>query len=34
VLLLRDIEKLDAEETARLPGLNAGAVKTRLQRAR
>jgi RNA polymerase sigma-70 factor (ECF subfamily) len=34
VLLLRDIEQLDTEETARLLGLNAGAVKTRLHRAR
>jgi RNA polymerase sigma-70 factor (ECF subfamily) len=34
VLLLRDIEELDTEETARLLGLNAGAVKTRLHRAR
>ena len=34
VLLLRDIEELDTEETARLLGLNPGAVKTRLHRAR
>jgi RNA polymerase sigma-70 factor (ECF subfamily) len=34
VLLLRDIEGLDTEETARMLGLNAGAVKTRLHRAR
>jgi RNA polymerase sigma-70 factor (ECF subfamily) len=34
VLLLRDIEGLDTEETARLLGLTAGAVKTRLHRAR
>jgi RNA polymerase sigma-70 factor (ECF subfamily) len=34
VLLLRDIEGLDTEETARLTGLGAGAVKTRLHRAR
>jgi RNA polymerase sigma-70 factor (ECF subfamily) len=34
LLLLRDIEELDTEETARLLGLNAGAVKTRLHRAR
>jgi RNA polymerase sigma-70 factor (ECF subfamily) len=34
VLLLRDIEGLDTEETARLLGVNAGAVKTRLHRAR
>ena len=34
VLLLRDIEELDTEETAQLLGINAGAVKTRLHRAR
>lgn len=34
VLLLRDIEGLDTEETARLMELSAGAVKTRLHRAR
>ena len=34
VLLLRDIEGLDTEETARLLGLTTGAVKTRLHRAR
>ncbi len=34
VLLLRDIEELDTEETARLLGVNAGVVKTRLHRAR
>lgn len=34
VLLLRDIEGYDTEETARLMGLNANAVKTRLHRAR
>src|SRR5690349_10231807 len=34
VLLLRDIEGLDTEEAARLLGLTAGAVKTRLHRAR
>jgi RNA polymerase sigma-70 factor (ECF subfamily) len=34
VLLLRDIEELDTDETARLLGLTAGAVKTRLHRAR
>lgn len=34
VLLLRDIEELDTEETATLLGLTAGAVKTRLHRAR
>lgn len=34
VLLLRDIEELDTEETARLLGLTTGAVKTRLHRAR
>jgi RNA polymerase sigma-70 factor (ECF subfamily) len=34
VLLLRDIEELDTEETARLLGLTPGAVKTRLHRAR
>lgn len=34
VLLLRDIEELDTEETARLLGIAPGAVKTRLHRAR
>jgi RNA polymerase sigma-70 factor (ECF subfamily) len=34
VLLLRDIEELDTEETARLLGIAGGAVKTRLHRAR
>jgi len=34
VLLLRDIEGMDTEETARMLGLSAGAVKTRLHRAR
>jgi RNA polymerase sigma-70 factor (ECF subfamily) len=34
VLLLRDIEELDTEETARLLALSPGAVKTRLHRAR
>jgi len=34
VLLLRDIEELDTAETAELLGINAGAVKTRLHRAR
>lgn len=34
VLLLRDIEELDTEETARLLGVNPGVVKTRLHRAR
>ena len=34
VLLLRDIEDLDTEETARILELTAGAVKTRLHRAR
>jgi RNA polymerase sigma-70 factor (ECF subfamily) len=34
VLLLRDIEELDTDETARRLGINAGAVKTRLHRAR
>lgn len=34
VLLLRDIEELDTEETARALGLSEGAVKTRLHRAR
>jgi RNA polymerase sigma-70 factor (ECF subfamily) len=34
VLVLRDIEELDTEETARLLGLNEGVVKTRLHRAR
>jgi RNA polymerase sigma-70 factor (ECF subfamily) len=34
VLLLRDIEQLDTDETARLLGVSAAAVKTRLHRAR
>jgi RNA polymerase sigma-70 factor (ECF subfamily) len=34
VLLLRDIEELDTEETARLLGLTIANVKTRLHRAR
>lgn len=34
VLMLRDIEDLDTEETARLLDLSTGAVKTRLHRAR
>jgi RNA polymerase sigma-70 factor, ECF subfamily len=34
ILLLRDIEELDTEETARLLGLTGAAVKTRLHRAR
>jgi RNA polymerase sigma-70 factor (ECF subfamily) len=34
VLVLRDIEELDTEETARALGLTASAVKTRLHRAR
>ncbi len=34
VLLLRDIEELDTEETAELMGISASAVKTRLHRAR
>jgi RNA polymerase sigma-70 factor (ECF subfamily) len=34
VLMLRDIEELDTEETARLLGVTTTAVKTRLHRAR
>ena len=34
VLLLRDIEELDTEETAQVLGIRPGAVKTRLHRAR
>jgi len=34
VLILRDIEEMDTDETAALLGLNAGAVKVRLHRAR
>lgn len=34
VLLMRDIEEFDTEQTAAILGLNPGAVKTRLHRAR
>ena len=34
VLVLRDIEDLDTEETAQAMGISPGAVKTRLHRAR
>jgi RNA polymerase sigma-70 factor (ECF subfamily) len=34
VLLLRDIQELDTEQTAQHLGINPGAVKTRLHRAR
>ncbi|MCI0460066.1 MAG: hypothetical protein L0Z62_24205, partial [Gemmataceae bacterium] len=34
VLLLSDIEELETDQTARLLGISAGAVKTRLHRAR
>jgi RNA polymerase sigma-70 factor (ECF subfamily) len=34
VLLLRDIEELDTEETSKLLGVSTNAVKTRLHRAR
>jgi RNA polymerase sigma-70 factor, ECF subfamily len=34
ILLLRDIEELDTEETAGLLGMTQAAVKTRLHRAR
>jgi RNA polymerase sigma-70 factor (ECF subfamily) len=34
ILLLRDIDQLDTEETAQLLGLSTAAVKTRLHRAR
>jgi RNA polymerase sigma-70 factor (ECF subfamily) len=34
VLLLRDIEGLDTEQTAQQLGISAGAVKIRLHRAR
>jgi RNA polymerase sigma-70 factor (ECF subfamily) len=34
VLVLRDIEELDTEQTAAILGVNPGAVKTRLHRAR
>jgi RNA polymerase sigma-70 factor (ECF subfamily) len=34
VLVLRDIEEFDTEQTAQQLGINPGAVKTRLHRAR
>jgi len=34
ILLLRDVEGLDTEETATALGITSGAVKTRLHRAR
>ncbi len=34
ILLLRDVEELDTDETAKLLGLSESAVKTRLHRAR
>jgi len=34
VLLLRDIEEFDTDQTAAILGIAAGAVKTRLHRAR
>ncbi len=34
VLILRDIEEFDTEETAQILGASANAVKTRLHRAR
>lgn len=34
VIVLRDLEGLDTDETARLLGISSGAVKTRLHRAR
>jgi RNA polymerase sigma-70 factor (ECF subfamily) len=34
ILLLRDLQELDTEQTARLLGIKPGAVKTRLHRAR
>lgn len=34
ILVMRDVEELDTEETARLLGLTPSAVKTRLHRAR
>ena len=34
VLLLRDIEGLETDETARLLGVTTGVIKTRLHRAR
>lgn len=34
VLVMRDIDELDTEQTAAILGLNPGAVKTRLHRAR
>ncbi len=34
VLILRDIEEIDTEQTAQMLGINPGTVKTRLHRAR
>lgn len=34
ILMLRDIEELDTDETARVLGISSGSVKTRLHRAR
>jgi len=34
IVMLRDIEELDTEETARVLGISTGSVKTRLHRAR
>ena len=34
VLVMRDIEEFDTDQTAAILGLNPGAVKTRLHRAR
>jgi RNA polymerase sigma-70 factor (ECF subfamily) len=34
ILILRDIEELDTDETARVLGIGSGSVKTRLHRAR
>jgi RNA polymerase sigma-70 factor (ECF subfamily) len=34
ILVLRDIEEFDTDATAQMLGINAGAVKTRLHRAR